>query len=1087
MVLLFFAVINLGLIKPAFTKLDHQINTENIGRIQAGIEKQIDKVRQINQDWSNWDDMSAYAKGEKPGFYDENLANFGFQEENIGINLCFIFNTKQQIRYSQIWKKELGGELPIEGVLKTFGYWETLLGSSWNKDAVLSGIAVINSTPTLISVSPIRNSSGSGPRSGWLIFGSFLDEGKVKDLIKTTQIPFSIHLLDEKQQDIQPSRLSEQITSPVKDVKGQSILEIIMPTSTTIPDFQKNLIIYLLFAFAFILLFFVFIYAYFSKQSEGKSLNKSESSKRTANLIVLLVILAGLLFSVGIFWYLQKQNTNHLQTKFMEDCEERLSSIQQGENDVIPELQWLRRVFITDESVSKKEFTQFVNPLLQMKPFCSIDWIQKQKDGKYILSYHESLDHKQSPAFSLSFMDQARDSGLVTCSSPFKNNGETAYEVTVYVPIFSSGSPQTIDARRSDLKGFVAGTIKLDSFFRQSISKVAPKGLWVNFYEDVNSQKSLLLYTHTPRVGSMIIDPNPTLKYESTFTVANRKFRVEITPNQEYLQKQTSSYQWIFLLFGLIITLLLAIYLFRTLTQKDQAENLVNIRTKELFESREKFRSTLQSIGDGVIAVDSMGYVTGLNPVAEELTGWSEREASGKPFGDIFNIISASTGKPTENPLSKSLETGKVVYLSNDTTLINRHGQHLQIADSAAPILDTQGKLLGTVMVFHDVSAEYDMKKALIESEERFKAIASNAMDAIILINDQAEIIFWNKATERIFGYSSEEILDKNLHNLIAAPEYLEDANKGFLEFQKSGYGPALDKMLEMKGKRKDGTIFPVELTVSAVTIKDKHHAIGIIRDITDRKRAEEEIKAQNILLHELMGKKDELLSIAAHDIRSPLTVIKGYADLLLMYSKTTLSNDQIEMISKIQGSTKFIIQLLNDLLDFSALESGKVNLDKQEVDIESYMKNYIINTLIVAHQKNMEINSDIQKGLPSISFDPMKIQQVLNNLTSNAIKFSNPGSDILITVKSDQNYISISVKDCGQGIPENELTKLFQPFQKTSVKSTGGEKTTGLGLVIARNIIRAHGGELSVESKVGAGSTFTFTLPILAVEGQSK
>jgi signal transduction histidine kinase len=184
-------------------------------------------------------------------------------------------------------------------------------------------------------------------------------------------------------------------------------------------------------------------------------------------------------------------------------------------------------------------------------------------------------------------------------------------------------------------------------------------------------------------------------------------------------------------------------------------------------------------------------------------------------------------------------------------------------------------------------------------------------------------------------------------------------------------------------------------------------------------------------------------------------------------------------MISKIQGSTKFIIQLLNDLLDFSALESGKVKLDKQSADFESYMKNYILNTVIVAHQKDMEIYSEIQKDIPPILFDPMKIQQVLNNLTSNAIKFSHPGSNIYITVKADEKNVIVSVKDSGQGIPENEISQLFKPFQKTSVKSTGGEKSTGLGLVIARNIIRSHSGDISVESIVGKGSTFTFTLPI--------
>jgi PAS domain S-box-containing protein len=371
------------------------------------------------------------------------------------------------------------------------------------------------------------------------------------------------------------------------------------------------------------------------------------------------------------------------------------------------------------------------------------------------------------------------------------------------------------------------------------------------------------------------------------------------------------------------------------------------------------------------------------------------------------------------------------------------------------------------------------MKNALKESEERFRAIASNAMDAIILIDQRGDIVFWNSATERMFGYSSEEIIHQNIHELLAPFRYHEEAKKGMLEFQKTGESPVLDKLLDMNAKHKDGTEFPVELTVSAVTIKNELHAIGVVRDVSERKKAEIATVKQNTLLQEMNDKKNELLSIAAHDIRNPLSVIKGYADLLIMYSQDSLKKDQIEMITKIQSSTKFIIQLLNDLLDYSALESGKVKLDKQRDDFVCFIEDYVQNNAIVALQKNIQIFSDIQKDLPQVTFDKMKLQQVLNNLISNAIKFSNTGSNIYIKVKMKKQKILISIQDNGQGIPAEELSLLFKPFQRTSVKSTEGEKSTGLGLVIAKNIIRAHGGDITVTSEVGKGSIFTFTLPI--------
>lgn len=968
LVLLFFAVINVGLMKPAFSNLEKQINTENLGRIQAGIEKEVEKIRQINQDWSNWDDMSAFAKGDNPDFYRENLADFGFQEENIGINLCFIFDSVQQCKYSQLWKKELGGELPLNDALKTFSYWKELLGDSWKEDTVISGIVVIDAKPLLISLGPIHSSSGSGPSNGWLIFGSFLDEEKVKDLVQTTQLSFSLHLLDEKQPDFKLSTVNKLVYSQLKDLKGQPILEVRMQVSTTIPNFQRNLMVYLLFAFAFILLFFVFIYAYFTRKNEEESQKKIDTNNK-ANYIVLLVILAGLLFSVSIFWFLQKQHKDTLNHTFSLDCLERKEVIHQAEDTIVSDLQWLRRVLNFHPTVTRQDFSQLCKPILQTKPFCSINWVERKNDTSYEITLQEIMNESTEPIGTNLYenpifreaMDKSRDNGLIACTKPIKANHdgekEDSYESSILVPVFWGGAPQTIQTRRNQLKGFIIGTFHYDAYFLEAIHQTSAKGLPTKIFDLGTAQSKELVYSHIPRFGGIAMDPSTKLHFVSTIQIANREFLLEISPNRDYLDKQSSSLHWIFLLFGIIGTMLFAIYLRKTLTLKDQAEYLATIRTKELNESREKYRSTLQSIGDGVIAVDSEGHITGLNPVAENLTGWTEKEAQGIPFQSIFNIISASTGKPVENPLTESLLTRKVVYLSNDTTLINRHGERLQIADSAAPILDSFGKLIGAVMVFHDVSSEYKMKKSLRESEEQ--------------------------------------------------------------------------------------------------------------------------LKIQNLLLQELMGKKDELLSIAAHDIRSPLTVIKGYADLLLLYSNKTLTNDQIEMISKIQGSTKFIIQLLNDLLDFSALESGKVHLDKQTLDYGSYVKVYIMNTIIVARQKEMEIIADIQPGIPAISIDPIKTQQVLNNLTSNAIKFSNPGSTIKIVVKADERFIYTSVIDQGPGIPENEQSNLFKPFQKTSVKSTGGEKSTGLGLVIARNIIRAHGGELSVQSKVGEGSVFTFSFPI--------
>ena len=1053
LVLVFFSVIALGIIQPSFQKLENHQIEENISHIKNGINQQIKQITQINQDYSNWDDIYNFAQGKQPDFIQTNFSDFGFQEKNNGINLCFIFNQDQKILYSQLWDTDLGGEIAIQPEIKNFSFWQGYFPTILKDNTAVSGLIKINSFIVIFSASPILSSKKEGPPKGILIFGRFINKELINNITESAQVAFTIKSTDklllskeeraflenpnDKQLSIKVDDQNNRIKyALINDINNKPLLFIQMPISETISQFQQNLFYHFLLSLAVIIIILIFTYSYFIRRTEENiSLDTSVNKKQAYNM-ALLVVFAGLILSVSLFWYLKTQNNEKLQQSFISDCVERENLLKRSENYVISEMDWLKDVFLFSEEVTSKEFSQFVRPILQKKPFQSIGWIKNINGVSYPVTYMESVENEPlSIGKDLrlninvkSSIQESLDNGFPSCTKPEQViEGEESYFVTtIFVPVYNSGHILTVEERRKNISGFIAGTINLDSLFKYEINLSPPEGLITKIFDITIPKKAENIYIHKPRKGIANPAPRTKLRYESFFTLANRQLKFEIIPNSLYINQSSTSYHWLFLLFGLILTLFISTYLFRTLTQKEQAEYMIEVKTKELNSSKEKYKYTLQSIGDGVIAVDLNSCITGMNPVAENLTGWKESESIGKLFLDIFNIISSSTGERVENPLVQALQKREIVHLSNDTTLIDRMGIKHHIADSAAPILDNNGNINGAVMVFRDVSTEYEMKNALKESEERFRAIASNAMDAIILIDEKGEIVFWNSSTERIFGYTSEEIMHQNIHELIAPLNYHNDAKEGLYNFQKTGKGPALDKLLEMDARNKDGTEFPIELTVSAVTIKDKLHAIGIVRDISERKKAEKAIEKQNFLLQEMNDKKNELLSIAAHDIRNPLSVIKGYADLLIMYSKDSLKEDQVEMITKIQSSTKFIIQLLNDLLDYSALESGKVKLDKQKDDFVSFIEEYIQNNAIVALQKNINIFSDIQKDLPQISFDKMKLQQVLNNLISNAIKFSNTGSKIHIKIKMENMKILVSVQDNGQGIPEDELSKLI-------------------------------------------------------------
>ncbi len=239
------------------------------------------------------------------------------------------------------------------------------------------------------------------------------------------------------------------------------------------------------------------------------------------------------------------------------------------------------------------------------------------------------------------------------------------------------------------------------------------------------------------------------------------------------------------------------------------------------------------------------------------------------------------------------------------------------------------------------------------------------------------------------------------------------------------------------------------------------------------------ELAKKNRELDELNKLKNQFLGMAAHDLRSPLGIIMGYSEFLHEETANIISDEHKNMLNQIMKSSEFMLNLLNNLLDVSAIESGNLNLNLAKTDVVNLIKRNVELNNTIASKKQIIIRFIQHTEIPLILIDSEKIEQALNNLISNAIKYSPQKTEVTVLVTKNPKDVTISVKDNGQGIPEHEIEKLFKPFERTSVKSTGGEKSTGLGLSIVKKLIQGHRGKIWVESKVGEGSTFSFSLPI--------
>ena len=261
----------------------------------------------------------------------------------------------------------------------------------------------------------------------------------------------------------------------------------------------------------------------------------------------------------------------------------------------------------------------------------------------------------------------------------------------------------------------------------------------------------------------------------------------------------------------------------------------------QLRASEENLSVTLNSIGDGVMATDAEGRVTRLNLVAEQLTGWTQAEAVGRPVDDIFHIINQKTRQSAPNPVMAALAQGIIRGLANDTVLIARNGTEYHIADSCASIRNSDGEIIGTVLVFRDVSKEYAARLALQDSTTRIKTILDTVVDGILTINEQGIVGTINPAAEHLFGYTAAEVVGQNVSMLM--PEPNNNLHDGYLErYCTTGEAHIIGIGREVVGQRKDGSIFPMELTVSEMWLGDRRYFTGITRDITTRKEAENQL-----------------------------------------------------------------------------------------------------------------------------------------------------------------------------------------------------------------------------------------------------
>ena len=1084
----------------SFQEVENQNAQQMVGRADKALNDDVQSLNTLNHDWAAWDDTYNFVQNptEYQSYINDNPTDETFASAKL--NFICIINNSDQLVFGKGFDLATNADLPVPESLDQQILGSTLAHHNSVTDSV-SGIILLPEGPLLISSEPILTSQGQGPIAGTIIMARYLNTSEINALSTTVQLPLSVVAMNGTSipTDFQAALSSLSPQTPtfahpldsktiagyelVQDIYGQPALIL----KTTLPRI---------------------IYA---------------QSMATMRYFLLSVLGLAILFGAALIFLLRKlvlervsgisnyarniRKSGDLSQRLNEAGNDELSQLTQSLNSMVDTLQKTQQGLLVKQQ-EEERLRLTIESVAEGIASTDLDGkITDVNDSKVRLhgytAKEELIGKNALDLVSQEDLPKARENMRIALETGYSGGGEYVMLKKDGSTFISERSTALLRNTEGEPTGFIISTKDVTARKRaeEQYSTIVEKSNDViitiqdNAVKYANSKMAELTGMSlnevmgkpmtefiSPKYRSMIVDRyrRRTLgeavpdKYEAEIVAKNGEtIPVEISVSVIQFDGRPAT-----------------VSIIRDIRER-------KLTQEKLSKSEEKYSTIVEKGNDGVVILES-GIIRFANSRIHTLTGFSNEETIGKSFIDFVS----EQFRPLVIEMYKKRTAGEKVPSRYEIAISNKDGQEIPVEVNANQI-DFEDNP-ADMAIIRDITERKKAEEGQKLLEQNFRNSLNNSPMGVTIADLEFNTVYANQTFMDIFGY-------ENLNQVKASPPQEHYTPQTYAEYllrkeQWSRCEPVPEN-IEIEIARKDGTIRHLQIFLKNVLWDGKQQYQTLYNDITERKEAtdqlamlNEELKSFNSQLETKVEErtkqleeavevaeasnraKSDFLASMSHELRTPLNAIIGFSQVLNEKYFGDLNDKQSEYVADIVDSGKHLLSLINDILDLSKIEAGKMELDVSEVKISELLQNSLVMIKEKALSHSISLDLQIAENIngTKIKGDERRLKQVMFNLLSNSAKFTPDGGAITVEARKEEKELEISVSDTGIGMTPQEQKKLFEAFYQASGGIKGKTPGTGLGLAITKSIVEKHGGKIWMESEgTNKGSKFTFTLPV--------